>query len=295
MEQSKDSKLEELMARTNFKETQKIISHFSEKKKPQQQQQQQPQQMNAQQMAQQRAAMLHHQQQQQQQQQQQGNRPPATPPQNKFPTMPASAFKNAAQQQAYQQQQQAWMMQQQRQQQQQQQAHQQQQGRPGQPPMDAAAIASRGTLDKVRLFSCFFPPALRVFRHRLCDYCPCLLHCLTVAFFFVFCMLCCPCVFVFLLVCVSVVGFCAQRWSEQQICIDLQALLRAQWTGARTGIGQTQIQMRHLWTTQWTTTATPATTGDADGSGRSGSGSSGGQPYRCSSDDSGSRSTARRR
>jgi len=206
MEQSKDSKLEELMARTNFKETQKIISHFSEKKKPQQQQQQPQQQMNAQQMAQQRAAMLHHQQ-QQQQQQQLGNRPPATPPQNKFPTMPASAFKNAAQQQ----QQQAWMMQQQRQQQQQ----QQQQGRPGQPPMDAAAIASRGTLDKVRAFLFAFLVRLA----SLTTVPASVVHSQTDVSF-ILCVLYRPCSFAFLLF-VTVVGFCAQRRSEQQICIDL--------------------------------------------------------------------------
>lgn len=121
--------LEELMARTHFKETQKLISHFSEKKPARQQQGQQGQQQGA------NAATAGQQQQQQQQQHstpnkmQQGGQgqmaaaaaaagaagrnasTPAAQGKHSTQTMPASAFKNAQQQQQYMQQQQQAAMQ----------------------------------------------------------------------------------------------------------------------------------------------------------------------------------------
>ena len=128
------------MARTNFKETQKLVELFSEKKKPEKAQLTAP---SAQLIAQQRADMQR-QQQMQQQMQQQGGGVHATP-QGRAQTMPASAFKNAQQMQQYQQH---------MQQQQQQQYQLQRASVATSPAPESKAPASRTGLDKVSGCAC---------------------------------------------------------------------------------------------------------------------------------------------
>jgi hypothetical protein len=133
LEKSKETKLDELMAKTNFKATQQLISQFSEKKKPQQPSttQQPSGSPSKQQMGQQPGRPV---------------APPSTPATGRFAshTVPASAFKLALQQQ----------QQQQHQQQQQQHFQQQQQFADAAAslpptPSDPLAGSSRTSLDKI--------------------------------------------------------------------------------------------------------------------------------------------------